>query len=111
MRAMFRLRIRPEAIGDYVEAHGAVAPEMLRQLRENGWRNYSIFLSTDGTVVGYFEADDITSAQLSMSSTRANHEWQELMAPFFSEALNDGDAPTEFLREIFNLDDQLKAIS
>ena len=57
-RSAFVLRVEPDRIDEYVEAHRAVWPDMLQALRDAGIRNYSIF--RDGTqVFGYFEADDL----------------------------------------------------
>ena len=35
---------------------------MLEALRETGWRNYSLFLHDDGTLVGYLECEDFEAA-------------------------------------------------
>jgi len=42
-RYCFLLQVRPELLAEYRERHGAVWPDMLRALRETGWRNYSLF--------------------------------------------------------------------
>ena len=60
-RSAFVLRVRPEKIDEYVEAHRAVWPDMLQALRDAGIGNYSIF--RDGNqVFGYFESDDLGRA-------------------------------------------------
>lgn len=78
---------------------------MLDALREAGWRNYSIFLREDGTLVGYLECEDFAAAYASMQETEINKRWQEEMAPFFD--LDGGTAPDSAmvpLSEIFHLD-------
>lgn len=94
----------------YRERHAAVWPEMLTALRDAGWRNYSLFLSEDGLLVGYFEADDADAAQQRMAATEANARWQREMAELF---VGDGapDAAFRYLPEAFNLDDQLARIA
>src|SRR5262249_56845808 len=53
-RSAFVLRVRPDKIEEYVEAHRTVWPDMLQALSESGIRNYTIF--RDGNqVFGYFE--------------------------------------------------------
>ncbi len=104
-RVCFQLRVRPDMIDEYVRRHAAVWPEMRVALTATGWHNYSLFLDTDGTLIGYFECDDLAAAQSGMAATEVNARWQHEMAPFF-EGL-DGGAPDEGIHaipEIFHLD-------
>ena len=104
-RVCFQLRVRVERLAEYVERHRTVWPEMRAALSEAGWRNYSLFLTPDGTLTGYFECDDLAAAQAAMAATDVNARWQHEMQPFF---LDLGDAaPDEGIRplpEIFHLD-------
>jgi L-rhamnose mutarotase len=107
-RYCFLLQVRPELLDEYQEQHRAVWPEMLRALRDTGWRNYSIFARPDGLIVGYVEADDLATAQQAMARTEVNARWQAAMSKYFVGL--DGRGPDEsfvLLDEIFNLDDQL----
>ena len=71
-RGAFVLRVKPDRIDDYVEAHRAVWPDMLQALRDAGIRNYSIF--RDGTqVFGYFEADDLDAGGGSPGGAGGEH--------------------------------------
>ncbi len=104
-RICFLLRVRPERAQEYQARHEAVWPEMRDALRHAGWRNYSIFLRDDGTLVGYLECDDFAACQAAMQSTGVNARWQAEMAPFFE--LNDRTTPDAAmvpLNEIFHLD-------
>jgi L-rhamnose mutarotase len=92
----------------YRQRHAAVWPDMLRALRDAGWRNYSIFARPDGLLMGYVEADDLAAAQRAMAATEVNARWQAEMSEYFTGL--DGRPPDEgflLLEEIFNLDDQL----
>jgi len=83
-RRCFLLRVRPDRLAEYVEAHQHVWPEMRQALTDAGWRNYSLFLDPPtGTVVGYFEADDTDAAEAAMARTGTNTRWQQAMAQFF----------------------------
>lgn len=85
-RRCFLLRVRPEKLEEYVEAHQRVWPDMLNALRETGWRNYSLFLNPqDGLVVGYFEADDVDATERLMNDHPVNALWQAEMAQYFVE--------------------------
>ena len=107
-KVCFRLRVRKDRMDEYIQRHAEVWPEMLKALHSTGWRNYSLFLDSDGTLIGYFETPSLTQALEGMAGMEINALWQSDMAEFFE--LPDGQAPdTGFiqLREIFNLEDQL----
>jgi L-rhamnose mutarotase len=95
------LHVKPERIGDYVEAHRAVWPEMLEALRASGIRNYSIF--RDGNrVFGYFETDDLGATERYLADQAVSARWQDSMADLLEERVPDAGPPA--LAEIFRLD-------
>ena len=100
--------VDPARIDEYREVHRAVWPELLRVLRDAGWRNYSLFLRDDGLLIGYVEADDLDAAQERVARTEVNARWQaEMSALFRSEGAPD--EAWERIPEVFNLEDQLAA--
>ena len=104
-RVCFLGRVRAERLAEYRERHERVWPEMLDALRQAGWRNYSLFLTEDGLLVGYLETDDYQVALRRMAETEVNARWQREMAPYFTEL--DGRPPDEGFRriaEVFHLD-------
>jgi L-rhamnose mutarotase len=98
--------VDPSRLHEYRQAHEAVWPELLEELRNAGWRNYSLFLRDDGTLVGYVEAEDLAQAQQRIAQTPVNARWQAAMAELFGL---DGppDEAWEVIPEVFNLEDQL----
>jgi len=100
-RSAFVLRVRPEKIDEYVEAHKDVWPEMLAALREAGIRNYTIFRHGN-EVFGYFESDDLEAAAAYMEGQEVNARWQDAMAELLEERVPDAGPAT--LEEIFRLD-------
>ena len=94
-----------DRLEEYRAAHRAVWPELLDALRDAGWRNYSLFLRDDGTLVGYTEADDLAAAQAAVARTDVNARWQARMAELFG---TDGppDEAWELVPEVFHLDDR-----
>lgn len=83
-RCCFLLRVRPEKLDDYVEAHQGVWEEMRVALTKAGWRNYSLFLDPDnGMVVGYFEAEDCDAAQEAIARTEVSERWERAMSEHF----------------------------
>ena len=103
-RVCFQLQVKPERMVEYRERHAAVWPEMRQALASTGWRNYSLFLSDSGMVIGYLECDDFDAARRAMEQSDVNARWQAEMAGFFQ--LPDGKRPDtglERLEEIFYL--------
>ena len=100
-RACFLLRVRPELLPEYVEAHQHVWESMREALSRSGWRRYSLFLrAEDGLVVGYFESDDVAAAMAAMDREEVNDRWQAEMAQYFVPP--NGGAP-ELLDQYFHL--------
>jgi L-rhamnose mutarotase len=103
-RVCFQLHVAVEHLDEYTRRHAEVWPEMRQALSDNGWRNYSLFLQPDGTLIGYFECDDLAAAQAGMAATEVNARWQQEMQPYFAD-LGD-QRPDEGIRpipEIFHL--------
>jgi len=107
-RYCFTLRVRPDRLGEYKARHRAVWPEMLEALHDAGWRNYSLFLSDDGLLIGYVETPDLDRARAAMARTTVNGRWQQEMSRFFVD-LDHGHADDNFvlIPEVFHLEDQL----
>lgn len=104
-RICFQLQVRPDRLAEYEARHAEVWPELLEALAATGWRNYSLFVTDGGAVIGYLECDDFDAALAAMEKTDVNARWQREMAPFFVGL--EGQRPDEALlrlREIFHLD-------
>ena len=100
-RSGFVLRVRPERVDEYVEAHAHVWPEMVDALRAAGIRNYTIFRAGD-VMFGYFEADDRERASEYLAAQPVNARWQDAMAELLEDRVPDsGPHPLE---EVFRLD-------
>ena len=75
MRVCFQLQVKPERIAEYSARHAAVWPEMRDALAATGWRNYSLFISPAGMVIGYVECDDFEASLAAMERTDVNARW------------------------------------
>jgi len=102
----FRLRVRPDAVAAYRDAHGAVWPEMLEALHDTGWRDYRIFVADDGTVIGTVIVDDLDAALARMAERDVNARWQAAMQPYLPHDDRPADASFEVLPMAFDLDAQ-----
>jgi L-rhamnose mutarotase len=100
-RSGFVLRVKPDRVDEYVEAHREVWPEMLAALRAAGIRNYTIFRAGN-EMFGYFEADDLEAAARYLASQEVCARWQDAMAELLDERVPDAGPPP--LVEVFRLD-------
>lgn len=107
-RVCFQLQVKPDRLDEYRERHAQVWPDMLAALAGAGWHNYSLFVRTDGLLIGYFETPSLEQAIAGMARTEVNGRWQAGMAEFFEE-LGDKQPDEGFLvlDEVFHLEDQL----
>jgi L-rhamnose mutarotase len=105
-RVGFLLKVKQDRLAEYKARHQEVWPGMLAALQRAGWHNYSLFLSEDGLLFGYFETPESFQAALDgMAREEINSRWQEAMAPFF-ENLRGSQADRSMiqLEEVFHLD-------
>jgi L-rhamnose mutarotase len=100
-RTAFVLRVRPDKLDEYIEAHRNVWPELLAALRDAGIRNYTIFRHGN-EMFGYFESDDLEAASAHMAAQEVNTRCQDAMAELLEERVPGGGPPA--LEEIFRLD-------
>ena len=104
-RVCFLLQVKPDRIAEYRARHEEVWRDMLEALEATGWRNYSLFISGTGMVIGYVECEDFDSSRRAMEETDVNARWQAEMAEFFVGL--QGRRPDEgllLLDEIFHVD-------
>ena len=102
-RVCFLMHVRSDALEEYTRRHAEVWPEMRAALSEAGWRNYSLYSTGDGTIIGYCEVDDFQAALDAMQDKEINTRWQAEMASMF-EVQTAPDTTLERLTEVFHLD-------
>ena len=105
-RVCFTLPVRPDRLAEYRERHAAVWPEMLRALRDAGWRDYQLFLRADGLLVGTVVVDDLAAAQAAVDASEVSARWEAEMAAFFATGDGHGKSTLDL---VFDLDAQLRA--
>jgi L-rhamnose mutarotase len=103
-RVCFQLQVKPDRMAEYRKRHAAVWPEMLEALSATGWRNYSLFLSPTGMLIGYLETDDFEAALRGMEETEVNARWQAEMGEFFQDLDGRPDEGLLALDEVFHLE-------
>jgi L-rhamnose mutarotase len=103
-RVAFRLRVRPDRVQEYDEAHRRVWPELLRLLKEVGISHYSIFRRGQDLFF-YMHVEDFDRAWGELDASKINQLWQREMQPLFVPS-GDLEAGERFpmMREVFYLD-------
>ena len=110
-RVCFRVGLNPDLIDEYVQAHRAVWPEMLRAIQRSGRRNYTLFLDAeDATVTGYYETDDDEASARALSADPVATAWEEQSSRFFAGLDGRADEDARHLTPIFRLEDQLASL-
>lgn len=107
MRVCFQMQVKPDRLVEYAEHHAAVWPEMLEAIADAGRHNYSLFLSPDGLLIGYYETDDDEAAQRALAADPRTAAWEAKMADFFVASTGRPDQEAPRLSEVFNLEHQL----
>ena len=107
MRVCFEMQVDPDRLDDYRAVHAAVWPEMLEAIAEAGRRNYSLFLRTDGLLIGYYETDDDAAAQRALAADPRTAAWEARMADYFISSSGRPDQEASRIPEVFHLEDQL----
>jgi L-rhamnose mutarotase len=103
-RICFVLQVKPDRLDEYKGRHREVWPDMLAALRETGWGNYSLFLRSDGLLVGYLETEDFAAARAGMANREVNDRWQREMAEFFEQPAGIlPDRAMQPLEEVFHM--------
>jgi len=103
-RICFVLQVKKDRLEEYKERHRAVWPEMIDALHKTGWHNYSLFLRSDGLLVGYLETSDFERARSGMAGLEINARWQKEMADFFVQP--EGLLPDQTMKpleEVFHI--------
>jgi L-rhamnose mutarotase len=103
-RVAFKLRLRPDRIKEYEDAHRRVWPELLELLKDSGIERYSIFRwQTD--LFFYMQVEDFDQAWSRIERSHVNKLWQRDMESLF-ECTNDLSPGERFpmMKEVFYLD-------
>ena len=100
-RIAFRLRVREDRLEEYKAHHREVWPELLADMHEAGYHNYSIF--ADGPeVFGYLECEDWGAAQRALATSDANRRWQAFMSDYLATPVNpDDESSLRMLEPVF----------
>jgi L-rhamnose mutarotase len=103
-RVAFHLRLRPERLQDYDEAHQRVPLELRALLKNVGICRYSIF-RRGADLFLYMHVDDFEHAWSVIDTDPVNQRWQRQMSSLFEPTadLQPGER-FPMMREVFHLE-------
>jgi len=105
-RLMFVMKLHHGQIEEYEKRHEAVWPELLGDLWNAGWRNYSLF-RRDHEIFAYAECHpSIADALGAMRHSKANQDWAEWFSTVIASIL-DSDGNLFRADEVWHMDDQI----
>jgi L-rhamnose mutarotase len=104
-RMMFRKKLDPAKIDDYITAHDEIWPEVVEDIRLLGMRNFSIFFDeVECEVFGFFEVDDLAEYDRVGSLRREDSvRWQEFMRSMSLDKESPNQGQRGIRREVFYL--------
>ena len=105
-RVGFLLKVRTEKLAEYRRLHNPIWPDLARDLRAAGMRNYTLWLAPDGTEFGYLECDDWAATCKQLEASDVHTRWQQVMQDYLETPRSAGHAgqPVLMLEQVFNLD-------
>ena len=101
-RVIWRGRILPDKTEEYIERHEHIWPEMVRNLKQQGISNYSIFLSGN-ELVGYYECEDLERLKQVKAASSVAKEWADSMAGIVEIEKEPDGVTNKVFKQIFYL--------
>lgn len=90
-RVGFVIKVKPHKLEEYKKLHNPIWPELEAALRKAGIRNYSLWLSPDGTEFGYLECDDWAAVCRYLDKCDVHTRWQQLMQNYLETPIDAGE--------------------
>lgn len=102
-RFAFKMFLKPGFEEEYEKRHAALWPELKKQIKEAGVKNYSIYWDRDTNILfGYQEIEGEQSSQ-DMGADEITQKWWAYMADIM-ETNPDHSPVTIPIKEVFHLD-------
>ncbi|MET3805594.1 L-rhamnose mutarotase [Nakamurella sp. UYEF19] len=99
-RAMWRKKLDPAGVQEYIRAHAEPWPELIAQIKAQGIRNYSIFLDGD-EVFGYFEHDDLEALDaMNANPDELGERWEAGMRPLSADKISPDQGMVQMRHQV-----------
>jgi L-rhamnose mutarotase len=100
-RAMWRKKLDPAGIDQYIRAHAEPWPELIAEIKASGIRNFSIFLDGD-EAFGYYEHDDLDALfAREADPSEVSERWEASMRPLSADKESPDQGKKPMLQQVF----------
>jgi len=104
-RKAFLIQSKPGLSGEYKKRHNPIWPDLKKELKEHGVKNYSIFLHDNSEYLfGYLEVEDELLFNKLEDSEIMQRWWKYMTDVLICESDQSQKAREEMLIEVFHLD-------
>ena len=102
-------RIKSELKDEYKKMHNEIWPELKKEIKNAGIKNYSIFFSKDGTIFSYLESelsnDEFEQNMEEYWKKEITKKWSDVMSKYIIKEDKSRVKPEdEDLEEVFHLE-------
>lgn len=99
-RFVWKARVLPGMLDEYVRRHDEIWPEMTEVLNLAGIRNYTIW-NTGDDLFGYYECDDIAHASRVQAESPVVDRWNQHMKDVMVMEFDPATGTAARLRQVF----------
>lgn len=99
----FKMKLNPGMKEEYRKRHKDIWPELEELLRQNGIRNYSIFLDEETNILFAYQEQDGESSSQDLGTTEIVKKWWKYMADIM-ETNPDNSPVTTPLEQVFHME-------
>lgn len=104
-RKAFLIQTKPGLSKEYEKRHNPIWPELNKELKEHGIKNYSIFLHENSEYLfGYLEVEDELLFNKLGNSEIMKRWWKYMTEVLMCESDQSHKAREDMLVEVFHLD-------
>jgi L-rhamnose mutarotase len=100
-RTMWRKKLDPTKVDEYIDRHENIWPELFAAIKEQGVKNYSIFIDGD-ECIGYFEHENVAEhARANAVPTQLSIDWEASMRPLSADKISEDQGMHRDLKLVF----------
>ena len=104
MRTAFHMKLRPGCADEYRKRHAAIWPELLRNLREAGISDYTIWLEPESGMLFAQRRMESPDRVCALREDPVFRRWQEFMEDLLEQNPGGSGPLWSTLQEVFHMD-------
>lgn len=88
-RFLWKGKVKAGCTAEYIRRHNEIWPEMVEELKKAGIQNYSIWMSANNELCGYYECPDVEEARKIQADSPIVQKWEVYMEDILEFALDE----------------------